>query len=560
MGPGLCRRFRRLLLAVTTFVTSALSVSLDAPTAFGWGVGHSTQAQLVLDGLPQEIRDFFSADLQRQIVRDYCGFPDAVRAFDESQLGKHAVEELKRLRLTPGELHEDLNVAISFLFLNRAFAEKNASHAAVWLGSLIHTIGDDGSHLTLMAYLLELNRFKGNVQIRDGSFDLSQVPTSGAGRAMLRKLMAGYMPSVISEDAEPTLRKLILLAYEEMDFGAQRQSRIGQTFNVDCPPTATEDGMLALAEIGAEGAQRILDATVTAWELAKRNARVQLTEDVIKQARAEVQQYLNAKPLNHDAVYAGTLDSQPAGPFVGVVVEPSTFMGRARFGYCGAVLLGQILRTLQDARVPCRALDIRRVEKAGLPPAEQMPALVVVSGGFSCSTTPFEKFVTAGGRLLWIGGCDKGLLGELSRALQPADPKLLPVSNKYEDANREVVAKVAIKFLNDFQAVLGAAPLPFVNNPNTFGWTTPRCGLQVRGDDVHVMPLAAVTAGTEEMTIAAALREHGQLRHVFLPQYLLLPYALTKDPPMDFSRPVLDSVGRKLVLGAIQMLAPGLVP
>jgi hypothetical protein len=34
------------------------------------------------------------------------------------------------------------------------------------LGSLIHTIGDDGSHLPLRAYLMELNRFKANVSNR----------------------------------------------------------------------------------------------------------------------------------------------------------------------------------------------------------------------------------------------------------------------------------------------------------------------------------------------------------------------------------------------------------
>ena len=225
--------FLRLLLVATI-----LSVSIAVPTVFGWGVGHTTQAQIVLDGLPKEIREFFSPDLQRKIVREYCGFPDTVRVVEEGQLGKEAVDELKRLKLGPGDLHQDLNVAISFLLLNRAFAEKNPDHAAVWLGSLIHSIGDDGSHLSLMAYLMELNRFKANVRIRDGCFDLSQIAASDAGKSMLGKLMAGYRPRVISDDPDVALRKMVLLAYGEMDFGAQRQSRIGQTFNVDCPQAA----------------------------------------------------------------------------------------------------------------------------------------------------------------------------------------------------------------------------------------------------------------------------------------------------------------------------------
>ena len=95
--------------------------------------------------------------------------------------------------------------------------------------------------------------------------------------------------------------------------------------------------------------------------------------------------------------------------------------------------------------------------------------------------------------------------------------------------------------------------------PTAFGWTTPRCGLQVDSDDADIRPLAAVTDGTDAMTIAALLMENGTPRHAFMPQYLLLPYALTRDPPMDYSRPTLDSVGRKLVLSAVEMLTPGLV-
>ena len=233
-------------------------------------------------------------------------------------------------------------------------------------------------------------------------------------------------------------------------------------------------------------------------------------------------------------------------------------MGRARFGYCGAVLLGQIMRTLREGGVPYAALDIRAVERKGLPLVSQMPVLVVVSGGFYAVKEPLDKYVAAGGKLLWIGGCDQGLLGQLSRSLKPAAPNLLPVSNKYEDANREVVAKVSIRFLNEFERSLGKAPWTFVNNPNTFGWTTPRCGLQVASGAGDIKALAAVSDGADTMTIAAALSEKGTVRHVFLPQYLLLPYTLTTDPPMDFSKPSLDSVGRKIVLGSVEMLSPEL--
>ncbi len=542
--------------ALFALLVAAIAVATSSLRVYAWGVGHRTQAQMVLDALPGEIRDFLSGDQKRKIVEEFCYYPDTIRSFDEGLLGKDAVDELKRMKFNPGDLHEDRNAAVSWLLLSRAFEKSEPNHAAVWLGSLIHTIGDDASHLTLIAYLSELSRFKPQGRIAHGCSDLSQAAASPAGKAMLARLMAGYTPRLISKNPDEALRKMLLLAYAEMDFGAQRQSRIGQTFNADSPESVREDGVAALAEIGAEGTQRILDATMTAWEFANRKQPLRWNEELVAKARGDIDQYLASKPLEHDTVYAGTLGRRPSRRYAGVLVEPSTFMGRARFGYCGAVLLGQIMRTLREAGVPYAAIDIRAIQKDGLPPASQMPVLIVVSGGFYASKEPLAKYVAAGGGLLWIGGCDQGLLGKLSKALEPATPSLLPVSNKYEDANRDVVSRVSVRFLNDFERTLGKAPRTFVNNPNTFGWTTPRCGLKVASGDADIKGLAAVSDGADTMTIAAALTEKGLVRHIFLPQYLLLPYTLTSDPPMDFSKPSLDGVGRKIVLGSVEMLSP----
>jgi hypothetical protein len=68
--------------------------------------------------------------------------------------------------------------------------------------------------------------------------------------------------------------------------------------------------------------------------------------------------------------------------------------------------------------------------------------------------------------------------------------------------------------------------------------------------------LATVSDGAEAMNIAAAQFENGKARHIFMPVYLLVPFALSKDQTMDFSKPVLDSVGRKIILTSVRMLAP----
>ena len=432
-----------------------LVVVAGAATAYGWGSGHATQAQMVVDALPQKIKDFFPEDLRRKIVNEYSFYPDTVRRFDPEMLGQRAVEELDRMAIKPGDLHNDLNVAISFVMLNRAFAEKNPKHAAVWLGSLIHTTGDDSAHLPLLAYLAEMRRFQYHVRMGVGCSDLSQTAETDAGRATLKRLMAGYVPRAIAGTPDEALRKLVLLAYREMDYGAQKQSRIAATFNADGPKAAREDGLLAMAELGAEGAKNMVDATLTAWEFAERKMPVELNRQQIAEARKEVQAYLKTKPLEHDTIYAGTLENRPSGAFVGVLVEPSTFMGESRFGYCGGVVQGQIMRTCRDAGVSYRALDVRRIGEEGLPGVDAMPVLVVTSGSFNSPDAPLRKYVAAGGRLLWIGGWDKGLLGKLSAAIKPANPRLLPVSSKYEDPNCEVVARTAVLFLGDIEKRLG---------------------------------------------------------------------------------------------------------
>ena len=192
--------------------------------------------------------------------------------------------------------------------------------------------------------------------------------------------------------------------------------------------------------------------------------------------------------------------------------------------------------------------------------------IAVCAGSFYVSDkvrAALAGYTRHGGKLLWIGGVDKGLLGRLSQSLKPADRALLPVGMDYEDAKREgaaAVARVSVRFLGELKNAAGKGPSKFVNNPNTSGWTTPRCNVQIVSDDPRIRMLAAVSDGAKTMNIAAALVDQGGARHVFLPQYLLLPFVLSRDQTMDFSHPTFDSVGRGIILAATEMLAPQLTP
>lgn len=557
-------------------VSVVLVLLLSAPCAYGWGSGHCTQAQMVMDGLPQEIKDFLGEQNCKDIVggkEAYCGFPDSPRVTEEL-LGKAALDELIRLGnfkvidgkkvAHSGALHQDVNAAVAFDLLCMAFAEKDPKHAAVWIGCVIHTMGDNTCHLAQTAYGGVIARMK--IKAGPGLYDLSSMTATELGRKKLKDAMAGYKPKMLGENPDDVLVKLVLSTAESQNYGAKKESGLSAAWNLDedGKPNVTEEGLDAMADLGAYGAKGILDAVVTAWEFAKAGKKVALNDELIKKGRELSRKFVDSKPLSDDSIYVGTLDSKPAGPAVGVLLENSTYMGSARFSYIGCVVLSQIMRCYKEANVPYLPLDIRKVEKDGLPDVDKMPVLVLCSGGFYVNDVArgaFAKYVKDGGKLVWIGGTDKGMLGKLSKSLKDADRELLPVGVDYEDAKGEgakAVARVKVQYLAEFADALGKEPLKFVNNPNTAGWTTARCNLQIVADDKDVKPLVAVTDGSKTMNIAAAVVEGGKARHVFLPQYLLLPFVLSQDQTMDFARPTLDSVGKKIILTSTRMLAPDL--
>ena len=553
----------RFRLAVPVLMASVL-LGIFASAAFGWGMGHGTQSKMVFDSLPKEIKDFFPPALQQEIIQHWCHYPDEAQFFDEKLLGKEALETLKAMKLIKGDrsLHSDVNVAACFALLEKAFIEKDPKHAAIWLGSIIHTIGDDDCHVGQPSWAGDMSRYKG-VKHAEGVGELSSMESTEIGRNLLKKAMDGFKPQALGDDPDKVVNQLLLLAYTSMGDGSTKACRISSTYNYGEKGVPSEDGLSAMAELGALGAQEAINAIVTAWEFAKQNKKVELTDELIKKARPEIDKYLQSKPLSQDSVYDGTLESNPKGPAVGVLLDPSTCMGGSRYGFTACVYLAQAMRTLQEASVAYLPLDSRKVEKDGLPAVDKMPVLFLLSGGYEFQQQPYmAKYIKDGGRIIWIGGRDSGLMGKLSASLKPADPRLLPVGKDYEDAKKEgakAVARVSVKFLGEFEKELGKEPRKFVNDPNLAGWDTPHCNDQIVPGDESVKPLIAVTDGTDTMNIGAVLMEDGKARHVFLPQYVLLPFVLSNDQTIDFGKPTFDSVGKKILLTSVRMLAPELM-
>lgn len=535
----------------------ASAMALCAPSAYGWGSGHATEARMVIESLPKEIKEFFTPELLQQVVREYCMYPDAMKGYDLQLLGQETVDETVRLKFHGRSLHSEYNVAICFSFLTRAFEQKNAKHAAVWLGALIHAVGDQGAHLGPLTYVTETARFK-TVKWGKGLGEVWQIENA-AGLARVKKLMAGFEPKAFAGTPDEVIKRTILVAHEQMDCGARVTGRLCATFDVDASESVKADGEQAMAELAAFQVQSMLNVAATAWQFAKDKKSAKLDEKGIKDGLEEARAWVDKKPLANDTIYAGLLEAKPAGAAFGVIVEPSVCMERSYFGYCAQMVQAQIMRTLKNGSVPYVAVDIRTVLKEGLPAVEKVPAIILVSGSMYCDRAAFAKYVKGGGKVLYIAGRDAGLLGKLSASLKPADAKLLPVSMKYSDPNKEVVEKVSVQFLDAFES-LGKKPRKFVNNPSTGGWTTPRCEHAVVSDDPDIRKLVTISNGSQSMTAAAALMESGKARHVFLPQYLLWVCVLSQDQTVQFSQPQLDSVGTRLLLEAARLLAPELMP
>jgi hypothetical protein len=116
-----------------------------------------------------------------------------------------------------------------------------------------------------------------------------------------------------------------------------------------------------------------------------------------------------------------------------------------------------------------------------------------------------------------------------------------------------------VRFTGGLENELGTAPRPFIHNPDTkAGWQKPRCDYALTGSSPNVRVLATLLDGERTFAIAGVLLDDtGHVRHAFVPEYLLSPYLLTDSPPLsDPSRPILDDVGRTILLQVVRGMLP----
>ncbi len=571
------------LLAILVFVLSCTQV-------LAWGTGHEDQAKLLLEVLPKEIQDFFPDEVKKELIKHLCHYPDSFAPFDPKVVGAEAIKLLKAHKIMKRyPLHHDNGRCLSFMLLTRAFRDKKPRRAALWMGALIHALGDEcaSNHDPILHFFVYgFNQYKINKRKIIGfsqgiGTDFSQAARNPEGREILAAMTGEFKPASFHETPDRMFMRLLMAGVEGNAFLTRRSLLLAASYGNKVPAEVTYKARYAMAELGMYAIRIGADAVLTAWNCARAEKDVVFSRKILQSAHEQQKKFFQTRPLSDDSIYTGLLGDKPEVPFVGVLVEPSRTMNKARFSFSAKLILTALMRELKLAKVPFYALDVRVAEKQGMPDPRQMPVAVVCSGslgvGKAC-ISKFQAYSRAGGRFLWIGGAprpyhvrkrkitwkgdDPRLLGALSDAMQPLPPDRCPISAKYGDPNLMVVKRLSFRFDNDLGRVMGEATYKFLVNPNTpAGWQKPYCGLQVASNDPHIKVLVRAIVADHEYNVAAALMDDkGRALHVFLPEYLVSPYLLARPEQLpNLAAMRLDRVGRKVAMTSLRMLVPGMM-
>jgi len=544
---------------------------LASRLAWGWGSGHDPLNHLAVEVMPSEIRQLLGDEYAAKVVT-WSHTPDDFTPWTKLTRVTIAPDDLAVLAAHglkhPYALHSHRGQAVNFILLVRAFKARSPERAALWMACLLHTFADEAAsnHDPLIHFMTYAFRAGYAMRMGDGiGLDFGNIARTPEGKAIIRDLLKDVRPKPLCDQPREALLKVMMAGLEGNAYMTQRGAPVAATYALDASADTRSKGIVALAELGIYGVQHAADAIVTAAALAAAGKMPELTDDVEKEYQRRRAEFVRRRPLAHDSLFAdllkgGTTD-QPA---VGALIEPSVSMNQAKLGFSAKLIMASVMRTLANADVPYRPVDVRTMEATGLPAPQAMPVLVVCAGGFHVSSAGrqhLKAYVDAGGRLLWIGGEHRGQLGALSQSLVRVDEALLPVSPRY-GKDSPALKKARVRFRDAFAEALGDKERRFTHNPNTrAGWQKPLCRYAIRPAAARVRVLAELRVDDRVVPIAGlSTNAEGKPQHVFLPEYLVSPYLLSDQTSIaDPSKPVLDAVGEKVLLASLRLLAPALL-
>jgi len=534
-----------------------------------WGPGHYDVNRIALDRFPVEIKALLSPENRKAFVKD-AKVPDDFTPWSEYEKKKGRVITPNDLAIlskykikTPYALHSAKGQAVNYVLLYRALKDRDGNRIAFWGACLAHTLADEVAcnHDPLIHYLTYA--FKGGYGMKFGKagmLDFGELCRTTEGYDLALEALGRGSPKSLGKEPQEVLVEIMLHGLQANQFMTERSVLIASAFDPDAGEGALADSRFAMAELGAYGVRKWLEAITTAWALINESKPVPvLTPELLADYKARHTKFVAARPLSSDALYAPWLKLQtdPNIPAIGVVVEPSTTMNKGGLSFGGRFLASAILRELHKSKIPFRVIDAREPE---IKLDKRSTSVAILCSGKLQNdklVQAINNYTDAGGKLLIIGGEHKGLLGPLSQALIKADPDTLPVTTEYGQNNLDHIDQQSVYFCGPLAKSTGEQAYPFIHNPDTkAGWQKPKCPYWFKSNFTSdIKPLARIELNGKSKVVAAVYRPAGKGRFAFLPEYLIAPYLLSDKPKFSNpARPQLDRISSTVLSTTLNLL------
>ena len=534
-----------------------------------WGPGHDDVNRIALDRLPVEIKVLLSPENRKAFVKD-AKVPDDFTQWSEYEKKKGRVitpndlATLSKYKIkTPYALHSAKGQAVNYVLLYRALKDRDGNRIAFWGACLAHTLADEVAcnHDPLIHYLTYA--FKGGYGMKFGKagmLDFGELCRTTEGYDLALEALGPGSPKSLGKEPQEVLVKIMLHGLQANQFMTERSVLIATAFDPDASEGALADSRFAMAELGAYGVRKWLEAITTAWALINESKPVPvLTPELLADYKARHTKFVATRPLSADALYAPWLKLQtdPNIPAIGVVVEPSTTMNKGGLSFGGRLIASAIFRELHKSKIPFRVIDAREPE---IKLDKRSTSVAILCSGKLQNdklVQAINNYTDAGGKLLIIGGEHKGLLGPLSQALIKADPDTLPVTTEYGQNNLDHIDQQSVYFCGPLAKSTGEQAYPFIHNPdNKAGWQKPKCPYWFKSNFTSdIKPLARIELNGKSKVVAAVYRPAGKGRFAFLPEYLIAPYLLSDKPKFSNpARPQLDRISSTVLSTTLNLL------
>jgi hypothetical protein len=561
--PQTCPRWS----GITLVLLLALSLASEAERskAWAWGGGHTPQTRLIFENLPLEIRTNFSSGIVSDALSTWCFEPDAHKQpFKVALIGQAALARLKEQGiLYRSDLHSDQGRAMAFALLVDAFRETNYAHVAYWTSVLSHSTGDmaaenhnPAAHYTAWAWDPFDVKLSSGVAVKKLSplLDLKWTTDSPAGMKAAQNWVQAHLLADDGRDGQAALLDVMLRGCS----GSALLSRVGTPLVSDASawvdrqePGAQQRVWQGMAQLAGWGANEVIRDVLVAKRLAAEGAVLRIQPSLLQAYEQAKRQHLRQFPLANDSLFGPLLrtNSAAGSPAVGIVFEPTWQMNESMLGYGDKVIATAIARTLAQSHQRYLTLDLRTVLAQGFPSPRQMPGLILSASllqnyeGMLKSDLDrrLKTYLDQGGKLIWVGGSGplpSASMGHIQKAMT-RNPGEWPVLTK--------------EFASFRLTLHGSRPAawPLLHDVSTTGgWQKPTTPFYFGSPTAGGLePLLSLTNNEKDVTIAVTWA-----KGAYLPLFTLAPFVYSNDKIADAGQPVLDQVGRAILMATFAKL------